>query len=199
MPTNNFIQFNSNKENMMNDESYKTQAPNGIVGGGTVADNTLHNKLFYQLSTFSKAFSIFMNNEGYECNDDDLNTLVDNITGSIKDIKTEWGSDGLSFTIPELEVEANLSGVNGYIKFGKLLGGMMLQYGYYEIPAGAGAYTIVTYPLSFTKFPRFFWKVVSNAANEEIGVTNVQRNTMRIQKGNADATYRNGFYYVMGI
>lgn len=140
-----------------------------------------------------------MNNEGYECNDDDLNTLVDNITGSIKDIKTEWGSDGLSFTIPELEVEANLSGANGYIKFGKLLGGMMLQYGYYEIPAGAGAYTIVTYPLSFTKFPRFYWKVVSNAADEEIGVVNVQRNTMQIQKGNADVAYRNGSYYVMGI
>ena len=34
MPTNNFIQFNSNKENMMNDENYETQAPKGIVGGG---------------------------------------------------------------------------------------------------------------------------------------------------------------------
>ena len=34
MPTNNFIQFNSNKENMMNDESYTQQAPQGIVGGG---------------------------------------------------------------------------------------------------------------------------------------------------------------------
>ena len=34
MPTNNFIQFNSNKTNMMNDESYTQQAPQGIVGGG---------------------------------------------------------------------------------------------------------------------------------------------------------------------
>ena len=34
MPTNNFIQFNSSKNNMMNDDTYKTQAPNGIVGGG---------------------------------------------------------------------------------------------------------------------------------------------------------------------
>ena len=34
MPTNNFIKFKSNKENMMKDENYETQAPNGIVGGG---------------------------------------------------------------------------------------------------------------------------------------------------------------------
>ena len=34
MPTNNFIQFNSNKENMMNDDTYSTKASNGIVGGG---------------------------------------------------------------------------------------------------------------------------------------------------------------------
>lgn len=34
MPTNNFIQFNSNKENMMNDELYSTKASNGLVGGG---------------------------------------------------------------------------------------------------------------------------------------------------------------------
>ena len=34
MPTNNFIQFNSNKENMMNDDTYFTKVSNGIVGGG---------------------------------------------------------------------------------------------------------------------------------------------------------------------
>ena len=34
MLTNNFIQFNSNKENMMNDDTYSSKAPQGIVGGG---------------------------------------------------------------------------------------------------------------------------------------------------------------------
>ena len=34
MPTNNFIQFNSNKNNMMDDTTYAQQAPLGIVGGG---------------------------------------------------------------------------------------------------------------------------------------------------------------------
>ena len=34
MPTNNFIQFNSNKNNMMDDTTYAPPAPIGIVGGG---------------------------------------------------------------------------------------------------------------------------------------------------------------------
>lgn len=34
MPINNFIQFNSNKTNMMDDNAYSTKASNGLVGGG---------------------------------------------------------------------------------------------------------------------------------------------------------------------
>ena len=34
MANNNFIQFNSSKNNMMNDDTYSTKASNGIVGGG---------------------------------------------------------------------------------------------------------------------------------------------------------------------
>ena len=34
MPTNNFIQFNSNKANMMDDSTYSAKASQGIVGGG---------------------------------------------------------------------------------------------------------------------------------------------------------------------
>lgn len=36
MPTNNFIQFNSNKKDMMNDTEYATndKVVNGVLGGG---------------------------------------------------------------------------------------------------------------------------------------------------------------------
>ena len=34
MPENNFVQFNSSKNTMMNDSTYTQQAPQGIVGGG---------------------------------------------------------------------------------------------------------------------------------------------------------------------
>lgn len=34
MPENNFVQFNSSKNNMVNDITYTQQAPQGIVGGG---------------------------------------------------------------------------------------------------------------------------------------------------------------------
>ena len=36
MPENNFVQFNSSKNNMMNDNTYIQQAPQGIVGGGVL-------------------------------------------------------------------------------------------------------------------------------------------------------------------
>lgn len=34
MPENNFVQFNSSLNNMMSDDTYIQQAPQGIVGGG---------------------------------------------------------------------------------------------------------------------------------------------------------------------
>lgn len=79
MPTNNFIQFNSNKTNMMDDSTYTQQAPQGIVGGGTIADSTLHNKLFYQLSTFTKAFGDLMTDKGLDASDENVSTLKENI------------------------------------------------------------------------------------------------------------------------
>ena len=77
---NNFIQFNSNKNNMMDDTTYAKQAPLGIVGGGgTKADSKLHNKLFYQTSSFVKAFSDVIEYLGRDMSDSDINTLSQSI------------------------------------------------------------------------------------------------------------------------
>ena len=45
---NNFIQFNSNKNNMMDDTTYAKQAPLGIVGGG-VQRLTLNSTINYSI------------------------------------------------------------------------------------------------------------------------------------------------------
>lgn len=66
--SNNFIQFDQNKKNMMNDTSYSTHTKvlNGVlVGNDVVADPQIHNKLYYQVSTFIKAFADAMDTLKY--------------------------------------------------------------------------------------------------------------------------------------
>ena len=147
----------------------------------------------------AKAFGIFINDQGYDCNDGDIDLLKNNITKSIKEIKTVYESDNISFSIPSLEVIASISGNNGYIKFGKFLGGMILNYGFFSIGPLAGTGTIVTYPIAYRYKAVLYFKVVANAADQEIGMTNPSTTQVQIQKGSSDATARTGLYYVLGI
>lgn len=132
----------------------------------------------------AKAFGIFINDQGYDCNDGDIDLLKNNITKSIKEIKTVYESDNISFSIPSLEVIASISGNNGYIKFGKFLGGMILNYGTFSIGSlpGGGGDTIVTYPIAYRYKAVIYSKVVVNAADQEIGITNPSTTQMQIQK-----------------
>ena len=146
----------------------------------------------------AKAFGIFINDQGYDCNDGDIDLLKNNITKSIKEIKTVYESDNISFSIPSLEVIASISGDNGYIKFGKFLGGMILNYGTFSIGSPGGG-TIVTYPIAYRYKAVIYSKVVVNAADQEIGIANPSTTQMQIQKGVHDSAARTGFYYVLGI
>ena len=95
---------------------------------GQIADRKLHNKLFYQLSTFVKAYSLFMENRGYECNDEDINSLKDNILNSFND-----GSNVLI-------------GENGYVALGDKYNNLAFQWG-----VGDGNYEIdITIPIEAT-------------------------------------------------
>ena len=84
MATTNFVQFNISKNNIQNDQQYQSNNTriNGLTTG--LADSKLHNKLFYQLSTLSTAIASFINNKGYDANDDNLSTLIDNLTNALK-------------------------------------------------------------------------------------------------------------------
>lgn len=81
--SNNFIQFDQNKKNMMNDTSYSTHTKvlNGVLGGNdVVADPQIHNKLYYQVSTFVKAFADAMDTLNISTSDSSLATLTAQIT-----------------------------------------------------------------------------------------------------------------------
>ena len=99
---NNFIQFNSNKNNMMDDTTYAQQAPLGIVGGGgTKADSKLHNKLFYQTSSFVKAFSDVIEYLGRDMSDSDISQLAQSILYSQQNASINYYRwDKIVFSIP---------------------------------------------------------------------------------------------------
>jgi hypothetical protein len=78
----NLKQFNPTKANQLNDTDYNNSSyrQNGAVAG--VAPSEVHNKLFYQLSTFIAAFGAMMAAKGYTISDSvyaDLITELDDV------------------------------------------------------------------------------------------------------------------------
>lgn len=63
MANTNIVQFNQSKTNILDDSTYSSSIQNGIPSG--LADSSLHNKLFYQLSTVIKALTDFVNDIGF--------------------------------------------------------------------------------------------------------------------------------------
>lgn len=142
-------------------------------GGGTnsnsIADSRVHNKLFYQLSTFCKAFTDLMNELNVDSEDTDLEELKNNIkqalTQNIIDTFTPSQSDNV-YSINDLNIKylINTIDVNrpsGYIILGIPYDNLLLQFGtaitsYSYFPPGAiaGNYhdlCYVTLPISYTK------------------------------------------------
>ena len=82
MANTNIVQFNQSKTNIMDDPTYSSSIQNGIPSG--LADSSLHNKLFYQLSTVVKALTDFVNDEGYDTQDTDIELLKENIKNALQ-------------------------------------------------------------------------------------------------------------------
>jgi hypothetical protein len=81
--SNNFLQFDPNKVLILNDADYNDSLSrlNGVAAGQASA--SLHNKLFYQISTFTKAFTDAMSDNGKDAVDTDLTVLKTNILAFI--------------------------------------------------------------------------------------------------------------------
>jgi hypothetical protein len=74
--SNNFLQFDSTLNNAYSDANYAelSQIAKGIQIG--IADPMMHNKLFYQLSTFVAAYAQVFANLGYVVNDSSISALT---------------------------------------------------------------------------------------------------------------------------
>lgn len=76
MASTNFLQFDVNQTNMLNDTAYSsnTQRQSGVVSG--IASSTLYNKAQFQSSTMSKALADLLVNNGINAMDNNLSGLV---------------------------------------------------------------------------------------------------------------------------
>lgn len=89
MPSN-ILRFDPSGTNMLNDADYNSSAQraNGVVPG--IAQSSLHNKLFFQVSTVSAALAEALSNLGYTMSDS-------NYAGMVTNFQTEL-SKGQAFT-----------------------------------------------------------------------------------------------------
>jgi len=153
MSANNFKQFDTGKTNMMDDATYdaSTQRAGGVQTG--VASSQLHNKLFYQLSTFVSAFGAMMSSKGIEIEDatsvDTYNDLVTKLGNILifgeggHTIKDEGSAltqrTNLNFTGSGVTVTDD-SGNNASVVTIPATGGLITIY---DAP-GSGTYTVPT-------------------------------------------------------
>ena len=85
MASTNFKIFNEEhtKERTFNDSEYAnaTQRQSGVIPG--IALSRLHNKLYFQVSSMCKAIADFIVGKGYDCNDNDVQTITANLGKAI--------------------------------------------------------------------------------------------------------------------
>lgn len=83
MATSNFKIFDESYSNIMGDTDYSsnTQRSGGVKNG--IADPTLHNKLYRQVSVMAASLAAFVVNNGYDASDKDLSTLTSNFQNAI--------------------------------------------------------------------------------------------------------------------
>lgn len=89
MGSNNFKQFDPNKNNIMSDTDYENSEyrKGGAVEG--IAPSISHNKLFYQVSTMCAAIGQSLANKGYIASDADLTALIALFTATVG-INADW-------------------------------------------------------------------------------------------------------------
>lgn len=86
---------------------------------------------------------------------------------------------------------------NGYICFGKLFGGLILQWGKYNIGEGTDAKITATLSISYKYWYKPFISV-ENASNSMIGYFIKDLNSFLILRGVNDIIARTGFFFTIG-
>lgn len=102
MADNNFLQFDPSKNNIASDAAYDASSYRTSGARTGVAPSNIHNKLFYQVSTFVTAFAEMMATaKGYDMSDANIATLTSQL--------------GNVMTAGDMSVYALVSQLSGYV------------------------------------------------------------------------------------
>lgn len=152
MATSNFLQHDSDKNNIQNDGDFLASATRtgGFVSGQ--APSVYFNKLLYQLSTMIAALGQAMANKGYTVADTTLATLttaLENIMTLADMTDYPTNSEMVAYVASQIPIIdfTNLKATNGYQK---LPGGLMIQWGQFATNYSDGATTNVPFAIAFT-------------------------------------------------
>jgi hypothetical protein len=201
MATSNFLQHDSDKNNIQNDGDFLASATRtgGFVSGQ--APSVYFNKLLYQLSTMIAALGQAMANKGYTVADTTLATL----TTALENIMTlaDMGDyttnaemvDYVASQIPVIDF-TNSKTTNGYQK---LPNGLILQWGKYNSNVSESDYSI-TFPIVF---PTACLNITGNVINTVgsgdyntwVQVRSITATTAVIRIQAAESVGGNGFYW----
>lgn len=102
MADNNFLQFDPAKNNIASDAAYDASSYRTSGARTGMVPSNIHNKLFYQVSTFVSAFAEMMATaKGYDMSDSDISTLTSQL--------------GNVMTAGDMSVYALVSQLSGYV------------------------------------------------------------------------------------
>jgi hypothetical protein len=155
--TNNFKQFNPDKNNQVSDTDYTNSSYRQDGAQTGEAPSNIHNKLFYQTSTMVAAIAQVMANKGFNVSDASLSTLIAVLTQAITN---------LNYCLIETNDGMDLVQLNGFVNLNLASGGsygvlnpavvppgsfvILNNIGSYAVTLNGNGYTFWTNDLSYT-------------------------------------------------
>ncbi len=139
MASNQFYQFDTGQQNMLDTYDYSSSATRTVGVGRGLASSMLHNKLFYQVSTITSALAEAMKNKGYDMLDPDATNCWSTIVAQFANIMTQ--ADMGSYATQSW-VQTYVDGLlrplaTGYVKYSE-----MVTYVAENAPSGDGGITL---------------------------------------------------------
>lgn len=139
MATNQFYQFDTGQQNMLDTYDYSSSATRTVGVGRGLASSMLHNKIFFQVSTITSALAEAMKNKGYDMLDPDATNCWSTIVAQFANIMTQ--ADMGSYATQSW-VQTYVDGLlrplaTGYVKYSE-----MVAYVAENAPSGVGGITL---------------------------------------------------------
>lgn len=141
MATNQFYQFDTGQQNMLDTYDYSSSATRTVGVGRGLASSMLHNKIFYQVSTITSALAEAMKLKEYDMLDPDTTNCYNTIVAQFSKIMTEYDMNRLGYATQswvQTYVDSLLRPLaTGYVKYTE-----MVTYVAENAPSGDGGVTL---------------------------------------------------------